>query len=67
MTVDQAVTAWESMLAAANDLAPAASRRRRVGRHAAGVVRTSVLLMLASLAILVLLPAALAAQAAFAG
>jgi hypothetical protein len=38
-----------------------------VGRHAAVVVRTSVLLILASLAILVLLPAALAAQAAFAG
>jgi hypothetical protein len=67
MTVDQAATAWESMLAAANDLAPVASRRRTVGRHAAVVVRTSVLLILASLAILVLLPAALAAQAAFAG
>ena len=67
MTVDQAVTAWESMLAAANNLAPVASRRRTGVRHAAVVVRTSVLLILASLAILVLLPAALAAQAAFAG
>jgi hypothetical protein len=67
MTVDQAATAWETMLTSANGTAPAASRRPTLGGHAMVVLRTTVLLILAALAILVLLPAAIAAQTAFAG
>ena len=67
MTVDPAVTAWESMLTDANGSAPAVSRPSTLRGHAVVVLRTTVLLVLAALAILVLLPAALAAQAAFAG
>lgn len=66
MAVDQAVTAWESMLTDANGITPAV--RRPGSRRDLAVVafRTIVLLILAALAILVLLPAALAAQTAFA-
>ena len=67
MTVDQAGIAWESMLVDANDTPPPASRRRSVGRHVIVALRTAAFLILAALAILVLLPAALAAQAAFVG
>ena len=66
MTVDQAVTAWESMLIDANGTAPAVSHSRALRGHAVVALRTTALLILAALAILVLLPA-LAAQAAFAG
>ena len=67
MTVDQAATAWESMLTDANDAAPAVGRRRTLRGHAVVALRTTALLILAALAILVLLPAALAAQATLAG
>ena len=66
MTVDQATAAWESMLAIANDDTPATTRTA-LRRPAIVAIRTTVLLILAALAILVLLPAALVAQAAFAG
>lgn len=67
MTVDQAAAAWESMLTDANGTAPAASRPSAPRSHAFVALRTIALLILAALAILVLLPAALAAQSAFAG
>ena len=67
MTMDRAGIAWESMLIDANDTAPPATRRRVLGRHVIVALRTTVLLILAALAILVLLPAALVAQAASAG
>jgi hypothetical protein len=63
MTVDQAMTAWESMLTDANGTAAAAARPTTVRGYAIVAFRTAVLLILAALAILVLLPAALAAQA----
>ena len=66
MTVDQAVSAWESMLTDANGTAPAASRPSTLLAHAVVALRTIALLILAALAILVLLPA-LAASAASAG
>jgi hypothetical protein len=67
MTVDQAGIAWEAMLVDANDSPRPATRRRSLGRHVMVALRTTALLILAALAILVLLPAALVAQAAFAG
>ena len=67
MTVDQAVSAWESMLTDANVTEPAPSRSGLLRGHAVVALRTTVLLILAALAILVLLPAALAAQATLAG
>lgn len=66
MTVDQATAAWESMLTEANGDAPAVARSGAVRSPAIVAIRTAVLLVLAALAILVLLPAALVAQAAFA-
>jgi len=67
MTVDQAATAWESMLTDANVTEPAPSRSGALRSHAIFALRTTVFLILAALAILVLLPAALAAQATLAG
>jgi hypothetical protein len=67
MTVDQSLTAWEAMLTDANVTEPASRRSGALRGHAIVVLRTSVLLVLAMLAILVLLPAALAAQAPLAG
>lgn len=66
MTVDQAITAWDAMLIDANPTATPISRRAALRGQAIGAIRTTVLLVLAALAILVLLPA-LAAQAAFGG
>lgn len=66
MTVNQAVNAWESMLTHANGAAPAASGPSTLRSPVVVALRTTALLALAGLAILVLLPAALAAQAAFA-
>jgi len=67
MTVDQARSAWESMLADAHD-SPAPDRGRRALRGPLVVVlRTSILLVIAALAILVLLPAVIAAQGARVG
>ena len=64
MTVDRAVIAWESMLIDANGNTPAETRPS--GRRDLAVLafRTTVLLTLAALAILVLLPAVLTAQIA---
>jgi len=67
MTVDQAVTAWESMLTDANESPPAVRRRRAVRSGAAITLRTAALVFVAALAILVLLPAALTVQAAVGG
>jgi hypothetical protein len=67
MTVDQALTAWESMLTDANVAEPAPSRSGALRGNAILALRTTVSLILAALAILVLLPAALAAQATLAG
>lgn len=67
MTLDQAAAAWETMLNDANSVAPVNSRPGTLRSPMVVALRTTVLLILASLAILVLLPAALAAQAAFTG
>ena len=64
MTEDQAATAWESMLTDANGAAPADSQPRTLRQHAYVSLRTAGLLIVATLAILVLFPAVLAAQAA---
>lgn len=53
--MDQAVTAWEPMLIDANGVVPAAARPRTFRGHAVVALRTTVLLFLAALAILVLL------------
>lgn len=67
MTVDQAATTWETMLADANEIAPPISRRRAASGLAFGALRTIALLVTVALAILVLLPAMLAAQPTFLG
>jgi hypothetical protein len=64
MTVDQARTAWESMLIDANGTTPADPRPSGRRDLAVFALRTTVLLTLAMLAILVLLPAVLTAQIA---
>jgi hypothetical protein len=65
--VDQATTAWETMLAEANRTVPADTRLSTLRGPAFVALRMTVLLILAALAILVLLPAALVAQSAFSG
>lgn len=67
MSVDRAVTAWETMLTDANGITPAVTRPSSRRDLAIVSLRTIVLLIVAALAILVLLPAALSAQTAFAG
>lgn len=67
MTVDQAVSAWDTMLADANETAPAASQLRTIRGLAIGALRTIGLLVLVAMAILVLLPAMIAAQPTFLG
>lgn len=67
MSVDRAVTAWDTMLIDANGTTPAVTRPSRRRDLAIVALRTIVLLIVAALAILVLLPAALSAQTAFAG
>ena len=64
MTVDLAGTAWESMLIDANGTTPADPRPSGPRDLAVFALRTTVLLILAALAILVLLPAVLTAQIA---
>ena len=64
MTEDQAVSAWESMLIDANGTTPADPRPSGRRDLAVFALRTTVLLILAALAILVLLPAVLTAQIA---
>ena len=65
MTVDQAATTWDTMLADANQTAPATGRRGIMRGLAIGGLRTIGLLVLVALAILVLLPAMIAAQPTF--
>jgi hypothetical protein len=67
MSVDRADTAWESMLIDANGITPADPRPSGHRDLAVVAFRTTVLLILAALAILVLLPAVLTAQTAFSG
>ncbi|MBI2780860.1 MAG: hypothetical protein HYX55_03555 [Chloroflexi bacterium] len=67
MTVDQTTTAWEAMLEDANAAKPAETRPSAQRSPMVVALRTTVLLVLATLAILVLLPALVAAQATFVG
>lgn len=67
MTVVQAASTWAYMLADANVTAVAVARRHALRSQAVDVLRTTVLLVVAALAILVLLPAAIAAQGAYVG
>jgi hypothetical protein len=67
MAVDQAVSAWESMLTDANGITPADPRPSSRRDLAIVALRTIALLVLAALAILVLFPAVLTAQTAFSG
>jgi hypothetical protein len=66
MAMDQAVPAWQSTPITEAGFVRAASRRSTWGGLAVTLFRTAALLGIAILAILVLLPAAIAAQAAFA-
>lgn len=65
MTMEQAATAWQSTSITETVPARAAGRRSTWSGHAVAVLRTTALLVIAILAIFVLLPAAIAAQAAF--
>ena len=67
MTVNQAINAWEAMLADANATEHSVGPPTTMLGHALVAFRTAVLLVLATVAILVLLPAALAAQALLLG
>lgn len=64
--MDQAEFTWESTPYSDAGSARSASRRIGSSSRALAVLRAIVLLVIATLAILVLLPAAIAAQAAFA-
>lgn len=66
MPVDKSVSAWDSMLIDANVTAPAADRSSTPRSSLAVALRTTGLVILAILAILVLLPAVLG-QAAVTG
>lgn len=66
MTIDLAVPAWRITPIIDAGSARAASRRGTWGGHAVTLLRIAALLGIAILAILVLFPAAIAAQAAFA-
>jgi hypothetical protein len=65
MTVDQAEYTWESTPYIDSGAARPAGRRGLSRGHVVAVLRTTAFLLIATLAILVLLPAAIAAQAAF--
>ncbi len=64
MAMDRAIVAWTATDIPEGFAAPTPRPGRAALRLTVGFVRTGVLVGLASLAILVLLPAALAAQAA---
>jgi hypothetical protein len=64
--MDQAEFTWESTPYLETGAARSADRRGAWGGRAIAVARAIAFLVLATLAILVLLPAAIAAQAAFA-
>jgi hypothetical protein len=66
MTMDQAEFTWESTPYSDAASAPAASQHTARSGRAVAVLRAVALLFIATLAILVLLPAAIAAQAVFA-
>jgi hypothetical protein len=65
MTMDQAEYTWESTPYSDAGAARPAGRRGPWSGHVVAVLRTTAFLLIAILAILVLLPAAIAAQAAF--
>lgn len=67
LPVERAISAWDSMLADANDTGPAASRRPALRDIAISALRTTGLLVVVGLAILVLLPVMIAAQPTFLG
>lgn len=64
--MDQAEFTWESTPYSETGPSPSATRRSPWSGQAVAVLRAIALLVIATLAILVLLPAAIAAQAAFA-
>ena len=64
--MDQAEFTWDVTPYSETDASPPASRRGARRGPAVAVLRTIVLIVIATLAIFVLLPAAIAAQAAFA-
>lgn len=64
MAVDQGTSAWEAMLIDANPTAPAVGLSSTPRNYLVVALRTTGLLVLAAISILVLLPAALAAVAA---
>ncbi|MEA2675263.1 MAG: hypothetical protein QOI92_2455 [Chloroflexota bacterium] len=64
--MDQAKFTWEATPYSETDTSPSASRRGTRSGRAVAVLRTIALIVIATLAIFVLLPAAIAAQAAFA-
>jgi hypothetical protein len=66
LTIDQAEFTWDSTPYSETGPSPSASRRSAWNSPAVAVLRGLALLVIATLAILVLLPAAIAAQAAFA-
>lgn len=66
MGIDQADFTWEATPYSNTGPSPAASRRSAWTGQTVTVVRATALLAIAALAILVLLPAAIAAQAGFA-
>ena len=66
LTIDQAEFTWDSTPYSDTVTSPSASRRGAWNGPAIAVLRTIVFIVIATLAILVLLPAAIAAQAAFA-
>ena len=64
--MDQAEFTWDVTPYSETDTSPPARRRGPRSGPAVAVLRTIVLIVIATLAIFVLLPAAIAAQAAFA-
>ena len=66
MGMDQAEFTWDATPYSDTGSAPAAGRRHAWAGHTVTVLRAVAFLVVATLAILVLLPAAIAAQAAFA-
>jgi hypothetical protein len=66
LTIDQAEFTWDSTPYSDTGSSPSATRRGAWNGPAISVLRTIAFIVIATLAILVLLPAAIAAQAAFA-
>lgn len=64
MAIDQTISPWEAMEIEANETTPPEVRRRARFGLARSFTRTAALIVVAAVAILVLLPALIAAQAA---